>query len=326
MADKTRIQPRFISKKRGNTTEEVAENLIKAQNKIKQNKKNEQKITLKSNFNNRLKKIYNRELGEFLSRDALGWFKLIAFYTFFYSFLAGFFILLLVAFYQTIDPKQPTYCNVESAMHYLGVNPGLGFRPQIDPENNLIYINASDFTSIKKSLETFLNDYDKNDTFFDYEKITEYSPCSKANNFSYNTISPCVLVKLNRIYGWIPEYSSYLPEDYKINVTEAHLGLNDADKYVYVLCDGENAADKDNIYEINYYSSLASRKLGGIHFKYFPYRNQINYLSPLVFVHFKRVAQNVLINVECRAYAANIENTDRLNKRGMVKFQLFVTK
>ena len=82
--------------------------------------------------------------------------------------------------------------------------------------------------------------------------------------------------------------------------------------------------DIDNIKEIEYYSSLSSRKVGGIDFKYYPYTNQPDYISPLVFVHFKTISANTLINVECKAYAGNIDNVDRLNQRGMTKFSLFV--
>jgi hypothetical protein len=55
--------------------------------------------------------FYNREYREFLSRDAFGWFQLCLFYVVFYTALAGFFIICLLVFYSTIDPKKPTYIN-----------------------------------------------------------------------------------------------------------------------------------------------------------------------------------------------------------------------
>jgi sodium/potassium-transporting ATPase subunit beta len=94
--------------------------------------------------------------------------------------------------------------------------------------------------------------------------------------------------------------------------------------YVYVACSGQNDVDRDNIGEVEYYSSHFSHQIGGINFKYFPYMNQDNYISPLVFVHFKKVSMNILINVVCKAYAGNIDNADNLNQRGMVKFNIFV--
>jgi len=85
-----------------------------------------------------------------------------------------------------------------------------------------------------------------------------------------------------------------------------------------------DGSDRDQIKKLEYYSGLSSNKLGGINFKYYPYMNQENYLSPLVFVHFKEISTNTLISIVCRAYAGNIDNADKLNQRGMVKFQLYV--
>lgn len=321
--------------KRRETNAEQYEAVIKP-DEAKKNKK----IGKLEHLMGAMQLVYNPEYREFLSRDALGWFKLTCFYCIFYSFLSGFFILLLAVFYRMVDDKQPTYFNKESVMNYRGVNPGLGFRPQIDPESELVYVNTSNYDNLKRSLDIFLEQYEKGKELnftaanrnqlvsFNYEEIIKNTPCSPLNNFGFNTTSPCVLVKLNRIYGWTPVYNPQVPKKYKVNVTEVHsrAGLDRRQKYVYVLCDGEGGADKENIQEIEYYSSLPSKKLGGIHFKYFPYMNQENYLSPLVFVHFKQVTKNLLLNIECKAFAANIDNTDRLNMRGMVKFQLFVTQ
>lgn len=154
---------------------------------------------------------------------------------------------------------------------------------------------------------------------FNYENIVNNTPCSLEKQYGYAPTSqaPCVLVKLNRIYGWLPIHVTKMPA----NLTKT----NTTDKFVYVKCEGEQGTDRDNIKEIEYYSSYPNREIGGIPFRYFPYRNQPGYLSPLVFVYFKNVSTNVLINVECRAYAKNIDNKDRLNRRGMTKFQLYIS-
>lgn len=36
--------------------------------------------------------------------------------------------------------------------------------------------------------------------------IKTWSPCTKENNYSYHKSAPCIFLKLNKIYGWIPEY------------------------------------------------------------------------------------------------------------------------
>ena len=212
-------------------------------------------------------------------------------------------------------------------------NPGLGFRPQITPDNDLILVNE-DYKTPVTFLELFLQTYygeHKNDTFtgahsqkvtFNYEQIIKDTPCAREKSFGYATGMPCVVLKLNRIFGWLPK--SGPTADYPFSVAKTM--TNSPEKFVFVHCTGEGSNDMDNLGEIEYYSTYTSKNVGGISFKYFPFRNQPDYLSPLVFAHFKNVSRHTLVNVECRAYAKNIDNTDRRNRRGMVRFQLYVTK
>lgn len=312
-----------LMKRRGTIAEEATEGLLDAKKKEK-----EAKIVKKKTFKQRLgeigQEIYNKEYREFLGRDAKAWFKLSLFYFIFYLILAGFFILMLYIFFLMLDKKVPTYFNKKSVMNYAGVNPGLGFRPQIDPENDLIVISEAESSKYIRSLELFLEKYDNHSTFiangkevhFEYRKIIENTPCSVENKFGFNTPNPCILVKLNKIYDWKP-VTGDAPYPLKADAK---------DKHVYIACEGDTSVDKDNLGEVDYYSLYPGKEIGGIPFKFFPYKNQDNYLSPLVFVHFKGISENTLVNVECKAYAKNIDNTDRLNKRGMTKFGLFIKK
>ena len=36
------------------------------------------------------------------------------------------------------------------------------------------------------------------------------------------------------------------------------------------------------------------------------------------------VTPNTLVNIECKAFADNIDNSDRLNRRGQTKFSLYI--
>ncbi len=95
--------------------------------------------------------------------------------------------------------------------------------------------------------------------------------------------------------------------------------------YILVDCAGENEVDRDFVFEIEYYSQMNTTKVGGFHRNFFPYLNQDGYRSPLVFVYFKKIETNVLINVECRAYAQNIVNNEAIEyQRGSVHFELVV--
>lgn len=36
--------------------------------------------------------------------------------------------------------------------------------------------------------------------------VNKWKPCHVENEFGYHKSTPCIFLKLNRIYGWIPEY------------------------------------------------------------------------------------------------------------------------
>ena len=60
--------------------------------------------------------------------------KITLFYIIYYTFLSAFFIVMLMAFFQTLDDKQPTW-NSESG-GLIGSNPAMGFRPG-PPDNQI---------------------------------------------------------------------------------------------------------------------------------------------------------------------------------------------
>lgn len=63
-----------------------------------------------------------------------------------------------------------------------------------------------------------------------------WSPCVKSKGFNYNnaTGGPCIFLKLNKIYGWIPDYynktnlPSNMPEYLK-----QHIGYIEDENQVY---------------------------------------------------------------------------------------------
>lgn len=120
------------SKKTQDEIEPTEESMLTDENNTTSKKKGKSnKKSLRQSLSEICKEVYNSEYREFLSRDAKAWFKLSLFYFIFYVCLAGFFILLLMLFFLTIDSKTPNYFYKESVMHYRGINPGLGFRPQV---------------------------------------------------------------------------------------------------------------------------------------------------------------------------------------------------
>ncbi len=114
----------------------------------------------------------------------------------------------------------------------------------------------------------------------------------------------------------------------------------DIAKSVWINCDGENPADRENMGEISY------KPMAAIQSYYFPFKKQKNYVSPFIMVQFKGVKRTslhyffkknsflatiislfviggVLINLECKAYAKNIF-PDRASRTGSVHFELMV--
>ena len=60
---------------------------------------------------------------------------------------------------------------------------------------------------------------------------------------------------------------------------------------VWISCEGENPADKENIGEIEYLPSP------GVPTYHFPFKNQKGYVSPAVFAHFKEPKSELMIKI-----------------------------
>lgn len=284
---------------------------------------------------------WNSETSQCLGRTGSSWAKILFFYLVFYAALIGYFAAMLAVFWQTLDMKMPKWQLGESL---IGSNPGLGFRPMPKDdtvESTLIWYKASDngnieaWTSeIDKFLEPYHQDEDNRvDCSFDSPPaegkvckvpMNEWGPCTKANRYNFKKKSPCIFLKLNKIFNWVPDLyntTESLPERMPDDLRE-HIGaeLQRGDKnanIVWVSCAGENPADNEHIGPINY---IPRRGFPGY---FFPFKNVEGYLPPIVAVHFESPKNGVLVNIECKAWARNIHH-DRTDRRGSVHFELMV--
>jgi len=294
--------------------------------------------------------LYNSETGEILGRTPISWLQITVFYIVYYLFLTAFFMGMLLAFFQTLDEKEPTWKGEDGL---IGSNPGLGFRPgppYSNVESTLIWFRhgyLDHWEPWVQRLEDYAKDY-KNETDWrtkvaqddcgdlavdapDKGNICKVKPeelfqgpCTLDNKYGYKDGRPCILLKLNRIIGWFPEPidEEHPPEgvpwtimdQIKQNKEEGKDKLNER---VWIDCQGENPADKENIGPVTYYPT------NGISRNYFPYLNQEGYLSPAIFVEFTNPRHGVLIAVECRAWADNIQH-DRMKRMGLVHFELMI--
>jgi sodium/potassium-transporting ATPase subunit beta len=287
--------------------------------------------------------LWNSETSECLGRTGGSWAKILFFYVIFYAALAGFFAAMLAVFYQTLDESKPKW---ELDNGLIGSNPGLGFRP-MPPESNvestLVWFEAANEKNTDYwvgALDEFLESYTKKvpeeeknrvecsiDSPPQHGKVCrvdltkDFGICTKSQRYGYSKASPCVFLKLNKIYNWHPEFynkSSDLPEVMPADLQSKILGNSDkANEMIWISCEGENPADIENLGPINY---IPQRGFPGY---FYPFQNQKGYMPPVLAINFERPKTGVLINIECKAWARNIHH-DRTDRRGSVHFELMV--
>ncbi|CAF3816288.1 unnamed protein product [Rotaria sp. Silwood1] len=213
-----------------------------------------------------------------------------------------------------VDKRIPPYRGNSSVFAFdtLRPNPGLGFRPQISIEKTLIKYRSSHRDS-----------WGNHEGWGVYkEQLDQYLAYYTEADVRYQQVIDCKGLSIEKLRPQFYQGKSCL---FDINVFNKTLWTSEFSDYILVQCNGKNDIDRDFIYEIEYFSQMNTKTIGGFHQNFFPYVNQDGYRSPLVFVYFKRIETNVLINVECRAYAQNIDHNDSLEyKTGSVHFELIV--
>ncbi|CAF2851757.1 unnamed protein product [Rotaria sp. Silwood2] len=287
----------------------------------------------------------------FLGRSSLNWARLAAFYTVFYFCLGMFFVILLYVFALILDREVPTYYNKDSTMavRTTATVVGMGFRPQPMVDDSLIRVSNDLYEQkrIASSLRLYRDVYLIQKTDAKAEPCTELDPaselvpgtacsfswfdivstqdhpCSDNNMYGFKHEEPCVLVKLNKVYGWTPTKGP-LPIHIQ-GLRNIHNNKSIAKPDVYITCEGTNPSDRDAQTEMVYYSlekPSGSSKYGVIPNYYFPYRNARDHVQPFVLVQFKNLPLHRLISITCRAWSPGIEHETR-GMRGMVAFQLY---
>lgn len=292
--------------------------------------------------------IWNSDSHEFLGRTAKSWGGILIFYVIFYGVLAVFFAICMKIWIGAIDERYPTWQLEESI---IGTNPGMGFRPlpSSADEGSLIWYQAKNKTNIDSwvnNINKFLIKYNNseklpehghNQIICHYDRPPQpnkvcavdinskaWGPCVEKEKYGFTSSSPCIFLKLNRIYGWVPEYyndTKNLPSEMPESLKNHIRSINDTKELntIWVSCYGEAPADRENVGPIQYYPRQ------GFPGYYYPYKNVEGYLSPLVAIHLQRPALHSLINIECRAWAKNILYKRSLhNREGSVHFELMI--
>ncbi|OXA52182.1 Sodium/potassium-transporting ATPase subunit beta-2 [Folsomia candida] len=299
--------------------------------------------------------VWNSETRQFFGRTGLAWAKLTIFYTIFYIGLAAFAGLCYFLFSKTLTEEHPRWM--------------LGYRPMPDPDTNagstLIWYTLGKRSDAKfwyRQLDEYVTGVEQsvyNSDVLSCERdmkatnekscrveVSQFgNVCTKANKFGYESGDPCILLKLNRIFGWEPEcyginengqYDKKLldddlneaegmPSSLKTYIFSNVNSISDDAKRanflstIWITCNGEAKPDQENLGTFAYFPSNRQ----GISGKYFPYHKQPGYQSPFIFVQLKNPMRDVLINVECKAWAKNIIH-DRINRLGSVRFEILI--
>ncbi|CAF4877493.1 unnamed protein product [Rotaria sp. Silwood1] len=272
------------------------------------------KLTSQEQWHNVRLWFYNPRNREVCGRDGLGWAKIAFSYFVLFMSMAGIFASFSGIFMAIVDKRIPPYRGNSSVFAFdtLRPNPGLGFRPQISIEKTLIKYRSSHRDS-----------WGNHEGWGVYkEQLDQYLAYYTEADVRYQQVIDCKGLSIEKLRPQFYQGKSCL---FDINVFNKTLWTSEFSDYILVQCNGKNDIDRDFIYEIEYFSQMNTKTIGGFHQNFFPYVNQDGYRSPLVFVYFKRIETNVLINVECRAYAQNIDHNDSLEyKTGSVHFELIV--
>jgi len=279
--------------------------------------------------------LYDPQTGAVAGRTCLSWAKIGLFYLVFYSCLAGFFAIWLAVFFTTVSSDVPKQKGMTSL---LKDNPGMGYRPQPDVETTLIRFEQGKPESyevytdgLRSALELYENKEQDGENYIqcenidnenrDKSKVCKFnvdllgSECTWQKEFGYDEGQPCVLLKLNKIYEWVPEpyENGTVPDEAK----EAGIGDRLDENHVGVTCQGENPADQENMGPIQFWPPMGFNK------KYYPYLHQDGYRAPLVMVKFKKPKNGVIIQVWCKAWAENIYH-HKNDKAGSIHFELMI--
>ncbi|BHF63619.1 Nkb-3p [Sparganum proliferum] len=213
----------------------------------------------------------------------------------------------------------------------LQLHPGLSRVPNPDVVTSLVHFRPQEPLSYSKMMDemlAFLYGYRKSrcgklkdcvrgtgGDIIDLRRpcafdLNAVGPCNSANSFGYTSGSPCFALKMNRIYGWLPE-----PVEFATGVL--------------VKCEGETENDTLNMGTIYYYDmdyaftdrTRAKTTNGSFHSAFFPFLNQGCYQQPLVFLEFAGIRRNTLIRVKCYLIAKNIP-VNFEHDEGSVKFEI----
>lgn len=278
--------------------------------------------------------LWNPKTKTVLGRSGSSWAKIGLFYIVFYGFLAAFFSIMMVSFNQTLNYDSPKYTGSDSLL----VNPGLGFRPRTHNENDLKPTISYDpescvsYAAYVDSIKQFLKAYESSQPnaedcslgagfreeggeVCNFNISNVKTSCFHEENFGYDTHSPCIFLKLNKMFHWKPEplkSMNGLPEGLKAYITESGDSEEKLKQNVWVWCESQEVT--------------LEQLWPAIPISYFPYYKQKGYLAPFVPVRLQDIKDGQEGNVTCQVWAGNVDHSVNGRRTGEARIFFHVYK
>ncbi|RMX42935.1 hypothetical protein pdam_00001774 [Pocillopora damicornis] len=254
--------------------------------------------------------LYNKdgENGEVqvMGRNGKSWAKITVFFLIFYGCLAGFFASMLAIFMTTVPAREEG----PKMTRYLAGKQGLIPIPFYEIKN---YKDVDSFVDqINKFLEPYKEalESDEYQNCTDAKRTKDSKPCnvdlsalgpcydnSTEFKYGYDEEKPCIFMKMNRVFDWVPE-----PND----------GLD----YVQLACKFEEEGREDQL-------EIYPTDKPGFAANFYPYLSEENWLPPIAAIKVNSTQKAVLL---CEANAKNIEKSEtyRLNRgaTGRVRIEI----
>ena len=280
--------------------------------------------------------IYNPNDGRILNRQPIDFLKLLLFYFGFYGAIVAFFSLCFTAFtFAVLNDDHPLRTGEHSLLR---LQPGLSIRPVPDWRTTLIRFEMGkeqSFQLYTQNMQAYIDQYenfaqleqpDVRQTECDISTgiradpdlravckfdLKELQECNKESMYGYARGQPCVIIKMNKVYGWLPDPATVN------NVTN---------KDILVKCYGIDSADVDFLNHVRYFPSkiINGEEYGFFSHTFYPYLVQAGYLPPVVMAQFTNMTKNRLIRVECRLTGIKNMIYDPMKKLGSMRFEIIM--
>jgi len=232
-------------------------------------------------FSNFAKFLYSRETGQVMGRSGESWLKIGVFYLIFYGFLAAFFSAMLTVFLKTLN--DPETGKGPKLVQFIENKPGLTYKKTIALKKIDTAEEQKAFTDLVTGILDNYNGTTKCedsatgmakgvDCVFDVTKLDECGPDGVGNGYGIEEKKPCVYVRINKVFGWVPE------------------ATKDNGAYLKLKCDKKEAVQ------------IFPEK--GFQLGAFPFRGQKNYEPPVVAV---KIDLSKATKVICWLDGPNIE-------------------